>query len=248
MIVSNAVCIRGSTHRDDAFDDGVSVVLRIGLLMFQEHVDYALLLRVSASGVTHSPLVVDKVADERVTPGLQPRQISLDAAEAVDPPQHREEIPHAECAAHYECLLDDLLEPVRVAGVPARGERAQHHVEYQLEEPGPEGDPAADGAVLEQVLDEGRDLGAAVRGEAGGREELDGEEPAQAAPVVSVGGPRDGGEPVPEMLPDEQPVKYPAYSVRCSSVISTSGGAIPDFPSKTQVLVAACPPFWSSPS
>ena len=79
---------------------------------------------------------------------------------------------------------------------------ASHHVKHQLEEPGPEGNnptPGACAGVVEQVLDEGRDPGAAVtgeRGEAGGREELDGEKPAQAAPVAPVGGPHDGGPPV----------------------------------------------------
>ena len=54
-VVSRTQFADEGTHQDDALDDGVSVVLRIGLSIFHEHVDYNLLLHVSATGVARSP-------------------------------------------------------------------------------------------------------------------------------------------------------------------------------------------------
>jgi hypothetical protein len=59
------------------------------------------------------------------------------------------------------------LESVDVAGVRASVDRAQHHVEHQLEELRTEGDPTAGYCVIEKVLEEGRDFGVAFGGKGG---------------------------------------------------------------------------------
>jgi hypothetical protein len=199
---------RETTHQDDAFDDSVSVILGINFLQRQELVNDAFLLRVSATTVVvaPSPLVLDEAADERVARRLKTHQRRVDAAQAVHPAQRREEVPDAGRAARRERLLDDLLEPAHVGAARALpGDRAQHDVEHQLEQPGPE---RHRGAAAEQAPDERGDLGAAAggpRGEAGRREDLGGEEPAHGAPVLAVGRPHHHRVPVPEPLARQQP-------------------------------------------
>jgi hypothetical protein len=73
------------------------------------------------------------------------------------------------------------------------------------DEPGPECDRGCvhSSGVAEETPDERGGLGVAVggaRGEAGHKEELDGEEPAQGALVVVVERPADGGVPIPALV------------------------------------------------
>uniref|UniRef100_A0A0A9HNZ7 Uncharacterized protein n=1 Tax=Arundo donax TaxID=35708 RepID=A0A0A9HNZ7_ARUDO len=75
----------GEEYQDDAFDDSVSVVLGIGILQRQERVNDASLLRVRATGVAPSPLLIDEAGGVRVAPVLQTRQRRVNAAKAVDP-------------------------------------------------------------------------------------------------------------------------------------------------------------------
>ena len=184
----------------------------------QELVNDAFLLRrVSATtGVAPSPLVLDEAADERVASRLKTHKRRIDAAQAVHPPQRREEVPDAGRAADRERLLHDLLERAHVAAVGAvTRERAQHDAEHQLEEPGPESQLGAAGAAAAveveqaaQPADERGDLGAAVggaRGDAGRREDLEGEEAAERAPVVAVGRPHQHRVPVPEPVAGQHP-------------------------------------------